>query len=248
VVKAFPITMHILTSWAWVCQGHATHASSVRIEVPKPLVVNSVSATHDGKPLRSAAQTSPELLVLPDLDPNISLDLQVTLADGRIIQGVNLQWFAPVDKGNPDALTDDDRTAIGSLIRDVDDFYNRKDLLLLSGNADRATALVRLVRDTDFESGKGQIVCRIEIWYFENQAGGWAAVRQQKKIVRRDRFKDARTYQTTMAPLRFVETLGGVSGDREKTKVIALTESDINAAPSGYAAPPATQPKERPAG
>src|SRR6202020_696058 len=114
-----------------------------------------------------------------NLSTDIVYDVRLDLADKSVVQGVNLRWYdddpAKADAGE---LTDDDRTAIKAIV-DVPSFYNHSDILALRGTHQRATALVQLVRDKDFYNGSGQIVWRVELWYFEEEFGGWEKVAQQ---------------------------------------------------------------------
>ena len=146
-----------------------------------------------------------------------------------MLQGVDLSWYdeepAKKDAG---ALGDDDREQVRAIVQDVPGFYNKSDVLALRGDHDRAVGLLRLVRDTDFYNGKGQIVWRIELWYFRNRHGGWEAVAQQNKVLRRERFKNAEAYQAATAPLRWVPALGGLkAGKDEAAKVVTVSKEDL---------------------
>ena len=106
-----------------------------------------------------------------------------------------MDWYNDDEaKENAGAITDDDRQQIQAIL-DVPSFYNKSEILALQGDHDRATGLVRLIRDKDFYAGKGEIIWRVEVWYFKYQHGGWEKVAQQNKILRRERFKNRDDYE-----------------------------------------------------
>ena len=109
-------------------------------------------------------------------------------------------------------------------MRDVPGFYNKRDFLRLDGDHDRAVALLRLVRDNGFVNDKGgEVIWRIELWYFKNQAGGWEAVPQQNKVLRRERFPGAAARKAAEDPIRWTRELGGIRvGKQEATKTVTL--------------------------
>src|SRR5207302_1307579 len=121
--------------------------------------------------------------------------------------------------------SDDDREQIRATVQDVQAFENKRDILQLKGDHDRAVALLRLVRDKDFYNGKGEVVWRMEVWYFKNEAGGWSAVGQQQKVLRRERFKTADAYKAATESIRWLPELGGIriGKDEPKRTVNVLT-------------------------
>lgn len=151
---------------------------------------------------------------------------QVRLKDGTRLLGVDLRWYttAPPD---PEPISDDDRTEINELLT-VPSFYDRVVLLHLQGDAHRAVGLMELIRDRDFHAGKGEVIWRAEIWYFEFQNGGWAKVNQQNKLLDRQRFKSADDYAAYLMNLRFVPKLGSSSSTAStRPDVLELVPADI---------------------
>ena len=116
------------------------------------------------------------------------------------------------DKPMPEKpMPDEDRAAVLEIIEKVPAFYSRSELLALRGNATRATALVQLIRDTDFHARQGdEIIWRVEVWQFENQAGGWAKLQQQNRVLTRERFPTRTAFDKRQATLHFDPRLGGI--------------------------------------
>ncbi len=154
---------------------------------------------------------------------------RLTLADGTTVQGVNLDWYDEEEpKPDPREMTPEDRDEILK-ISSIDPFYNKHDIITLSGNHDRAAVLVQLVRDKDFYAGNGQVIWRVEIYYFKNQHGGWEKIAQQNKIVRRERFKTHEAFVAATSKILFLPALGGLKLEKDQaTKVVKI---DALAAP-----------------
>lgn len=146
---------------------------------------------------------------------------QVQTKDGLRLVGVDMAWYAPAPSSAAEPLSDDDRKQIQEICT-VPSFYDRCEILLLQGNADRAVGLTQLVRDRDFHAGKGEVIWRAELWYFEFQNGGWAKVSQQNKVLDRQRFASREKLQEYLRPIRFVPKLAGVSAGR-----VELTANDL---------------------
>lgn len=204
------------------------HANDLVIKLP---------ALPAGTQVKSAVATAPLLkldvegkphgqeilfaMVLPDTAYNV----RVTLSDGTVLQGVDLSWYneEPAKKDAGD-LDKDDREQIRAIVQDVPGFYNKRDFLMLQGDHDRAVALLRLVRDKDFVNDKGkEIIWRIEVWYFKNQLGGWEAVQQQNKVLRRERFASPAARNSVEGSIRWMPQLGGLKVAKDepvKTVVI----------------------------
>ena len=153
--------------------------------------------------------------------------LSVMLKDGTRLIGVDMSWYAPVAeaKAKPGELADDDRKAIQEICT-VPSFYDRCEILLLQGDADRAVGLMQLVRDRDFYAGKGEVIWRAELWYFEFQNGGWAKLSQQNKVLDRQRFASREKYLQYVRPIRFVPRLGGIKASEKGTRV-ELSADDL---------------------
>ena len=136
-------------------------------------------------------------------------------------------WYneepAKKDAGDMDK---DDREQIRAIVQDVPGFYNKRDFLLLQGDHDRAVALLRLVRDNGFVNDKGgEVIWRIELWYFKNQLGGWEAVPQQNKVLRRERFARAAARDAVEKSLHWIPRLGGLHVSKnEPVRTVTLNK------------------------
>lgn len=135
--------------------------------------------------------------------------VQVQTKDGLRLIGVDMSWYVPIAPAaeKPGELSEEDRREIQGICT-VPSFYDRCEILLLLGDADRAVALLQLIRDRDFHAGKGEVIWRAELWYFEFQDGGWAKVSQQSKVLDRQRFASRGQYLEYVRPIRFVPKLG----------------------------------------
>jgi hypothetical protein len=147
------------------------------------------------------------------LQPSTYYDIQLNFSDGSILRGVDMAWYNDDDPA-PGAgpLSDGDIQHLNDILH-VPSFYNKADILLVQGDHDRAVALVRLVRDKDFYSGAGQVIWRIELWYFKYNHGGWEKIAQQNKVLRRERFKTVAEYHAATDKLHYSADLGGLSVD-----------------------------------
>jgi hypothetical protein len=171
----------------------------------------SAVAVAAGVKVQTDGQIDGRTIVFEDLLPDTPYDVRVVLADGTVLQGVDLGWYNE-EPADPEAepIGDDDRAQIKEILG-VPRFYNKCDILALRGDHNRATALVRLQRDNGFHSDAGgEIIWRIELWYFKNQYGGWEAVAQQNKVLRRERFASKAAYDADAGKIRWTPELGGL--------------------------------------
>ncbi len=179
--------------------------------------------------------------------PNTPYDLTITLKDGTTLQGVNLGWLneEPVNP-NVQPMTDEDRTEIYGLVKPDKDFFNKIEILQLSGDHNRATALVRMIRDRAFHSDKGgEVISRFEIWYFRFEYGGWEKVQQGQKILRRDRFKSQEEYEKTIGVIKWVPELGGIKLEKGKNREITLAALPGDKPPASSNPTPSSNSPER---
>lgn len=159
-----------------------------------------------------------------NLLPTAPYQVRIEMRNGRVLQGVDLGWYAAVQDGSPsEPLDEDARREIAGIVTKVPQFYNRSELLLLDGNAQRATALVQLIRDTAFHGDRGgEIIWRVELWYFEFQGGGWARVPQQNVVLRRERFRDREAFERATSMLQWRKELGGIRIGKDEHRRIDL--------------------------
>lgn len=176
--------------------------------------------------------------------PLTKYDVTLTLADGRVLQGVNMGWLdeEKVDPKN-DPMSADDQAEIKKIVETPNkDFFNKIDLMLLAGDKNRAIGLVRQIRDTAFHSDKGgEVISRWEVWYFRFEAGGWEKVTQAQEVLRRDRFPSQAEYEKTMKPVTWVPEIGGIKLAKGESKSLTLTWPPAGASATG-ASMPTSQP------
>lgn len=189
--------------------GISQSAPSLTVVLPESLV--PISASASALKLDTAGKVRGREIVFDNLLPDTPYEISITLRDGTHLQGVDMSWYNEEPSRSPGKpFTEDDLRQINALARDIRSFYDRTDYLQLVGDHDRAVALARLVRDSDFHAGKGNIIWRIELWYLKNQFGGWEKIQQQNKVLRRERYTDPAAYRDATKNLRYVPELGGI--------------------------------------
>lgn len=132
-------------------------------------------------------------------------DLHVETADGRTIEGIDLAWMEArmVRMGEArrrqlgltperrQPFTADDANSVLKWVADWKDFLELKRPLYVCGHGRRATALVELMRTRDFHAAGGAYVWRVELWYFQNEFGGWDRLANTEKMLQRRRCSPA---------------------------------------------------------
>ena len=221
----------------------AARAGDIIVQVPPTTKLTSAIATARQIKLDTNGTINDQAVTFSNVLTDTPYDVKLTRFDGTVLQGVDMSWYteepARADAGE---LTDDDRQEIAKIVTDIHDFYNNKSVLILSGDHDRATALVQLVRDTAFHSDKGnEVIWRAELWYFRNEHGGWAAISQENKVLRRERFTSQRQFQDVTGKLKWVPELGGVRCPAGKPAVTVTLP-----APPVYPATRPAQPAKTP--
>jgi hypothetical protein len=217
-MRGRPYLVLLIPLFLIVHTARAGEGGTLRLELPADTKLKSAVAVASGLKLEAAGKVDGTMIVFEKLLPETPYDVRLTLADDTIIQGVDLSWYNE-EEPKPDAgeLRDNDKKEMMGILN-IPDFYNKKDILIFQGTHERATTLVQLVRDKDFYAGTGQVIWRIELYYFKNQHGGWEKLSQQNKIIRRERFKTQDAYKFTTGKLRFAGELGGLKLDKNQTE------------------------------
>lgn len=200
----------------------STHAQVLTVRTGET-EIRSARAVASGSKTEAKGKIDKREVVFDKLLPGESYDLTLTQPDNSQLRLIDLSWYAdlPPAADAPGPLTDEDKAAIGQILTGIKAFTNKNTILTLVGNADRAVALVELIRDTDFHARKGdEIIWRIEVWYFEFQAGGWAKVQQQNRIVERERFKSADAFEAHRKPLKWIGIEKGLRIEHGKDTVV----------------------------
>jgi len=203
----------------------AAESSSLKLELPAGTKVTSATAIAAGLKLETAGKIEGDPISFDKLLPETAYDVRLQLADGTTIQGVDLGWYNEEEtKADAGPLSDDDRKEMLGIIS-IPDFYNRHDILMYQGDHSRAATLVQLVRDKDFYAGGGQVIWRIEIYYFKNQHGGWEKIAQTNKILRRERFKTHDAFKSTTDKIKYLAALGGLKLDKNQSEKTVKIEN-----------------------
>jgi len=205
----------------------AVRAESLTIRTGE---ADAVSARSIAAGTKTEAQGTVEKgqIVFPKLLAGERYDIAITTRAGPVLRLIDLSWYATLPANAnaepaPDPLSDDDRQAIQEILRDIKTFTNKNAFLHLIGDSTRAVGLVELIRDTDFHARQGdEIIWRIEVWYFENQAGGWAKVQQQNRVVERERFKSADAFEAHRKPFKWIGIEKGLMIERGKASIVEL--------------------------
>ncbi len=168
------------------------------------------------------------------LKPNVKYDITLESPDGHIDQGVDSGWYdsEPADP-NAAPMDDDDRQQIHSILTEIKSFYDRTESLETWGDHNRAVVLVQRIRDSKFHSDTGgEAIWRVELWYLKNEAGGWAKVNQQDRVLRRERFDSTDKMKQTIEKLDWRAELGGVKVEKDQTRTITLEPASAASKPA----------------
>jgi hypothetical protein len=128
-------------------------------------------------------------------------DVCVETADGRRVEGIDLSFVdarmlrlmaarreqLELPPEAPHDFSPDDVKALLMFVGDLKDFMEIRRPLYIRGHGRRATVLLELMRTRDFYASKGEVIWRVELWYFENQYGGWEKLANQEVVLRRER-------------------------------------------------------------
>lgn len=208
---------------------------AMRIELPAKVVPRSAEAVASAMKLKTDGRVEGQTINFANLLPGTPYTIQIAMADGSVWRGVDMSWYnAEPAQADAGPITDDDLAEIRSIITDVPSFYNKSSVVDVAGNHDRATVLVQLVRDKDFHAGANEVIWRIELWYFKFEAGGWAIVPQQNKVLERVRYKSHEAFHAVTDHIKWLPQLGGIRLDKDKP----LTTITVT--------PPTTQPAKTP--
>lgn len=185
--------------------------ASLTLKPPAGLSVKSAVAINPDMKLDIPGKLTREAIIFDNLLPESPYNIAITLDDGTILQGVNMEWYGMEPrKSDAGPISDDDRKEVTTLLTDVKAFENKKNMLMMDGDNTRVTALVELIRDVEFHASGGNITWRIELWYFKNEFGGWAKVSQQNKVLRRERFKNKAAFDAAVPKIKWIPSLGGL--------------------------------------
>jgi len=122
----------------------------------------------------------------------------------------------------PAGATEEDRAWLENFVKEMPAFYDKARVLHMAADHKHATLLVELARTREFHSDKGgEIIYRVELWYFENLFGGWAKDKNTEKVLARVRT----AAEGLEKNWQFLPALGGVAPNvADKPVVITLPE------------------------
>ncbi|MHC4562876.1 MAG: hypothetical protein ACYS8X_08910 [Planctomycetota bacterium] len=139
----------------------------------------------------------------PGLPGDATYDVTIETFDGRNFEGIDLEFVdarllrmaaarrkqleLPPEPAR--AFTKADADWMVKFVADMKDFMDTRRVLYIQGHGRRATMLVELLRTRDFHADKGDVIWRMELWYFEWHSGGWQRVPNQENVLRRFRGK-----------------------------------------------------------
>jgi len=159
-----------------------------------------------------------------DLKPNRHYDITLKQPGGNVIRVIDLSWYSD-EPAAADAqpLGEDDRKQILQVVSDIERFTNNNQILAIQGDSNRAVVLLDLRRDSDFHSGqKGEIIRRVEVWYLKNEAGGWAKVQQQDRLIDRQRYTSPEEFAKLFEKERWLAVPQGLAIQRGKDAEVKL--------------------------
>jgi hypothetical protein len=162
--------------------------------------VHAVSR-HGGKTYPGSFDARSGRFSVTSLPGDASYDVCIKTRDGRRIEGVDLEYADAALQRLADVRRRDlgiasrpageftraDADAILKFVRDLTDFMEIKRPLYVSGHGTGATVLVELLRTREFHSSGGDIIWRVELWYFQNNYGGWDRLPNQERVLQRER-------------------------------------------------------------
>jgi hypothetical protein len=212
---------------------------SISVTVPAGMKVDKAVAVTEKEPKTTLnGIIKDQTITFADPIPGMAYEAMLSLKDGTVLQGVDMGWYSRVpDKANAAELTDDDRQQMKAVFTAGAQFFNVQEATLIKGNHNRAVMLVRLER-ANFHSDKGdEIIWRPELWYFQNEHGGWEKVLQTDRVLRRERFATHRDYHDVVDHLKWVPELGGLKST-PKTPDVKVTLPSNAGVPS---VPPTSQ-------
>ena len=137
------------------------------------------------------------------LPGDATYDVVIQTTDGRSIEGIDLEFVdarllrmaatrreqlgMPAEPAREFTQTDADWMI--KFVADMKDFMDTRRVLYIQGHGRRATVLVELLRTREFHADGGDIIWRVELWYFEWRSGGWQRAPNQERVLRRFRGK-----------------------------------------------------------
>jgi len=139
----------------------------------KPDTVKSVSAIHRADPsVTYPGKLDPKSgqFTVPGLPLDKPYDLVIDLTTGARLEGVNLK-VKPTDfKDGDPPLIKADEVRLKEITKSLSKFEDVHEFLAVGGNAQHAAVVMNKLRTKPFyESKPGEVVWRLEVWFFERE-------------------------------------------------------------------------------
>jgi hypothetical protein len=205
--------------------GAAYADTTLEVRIPEGKRIKSAVAAATGLKMETKGQPAGNIAMFAKLLPQTAYDIIITLEDGVTWRTVDMSWYVQTGARKSEEMDDDDRKQIQELFDGIKGFENKRKMLAMRGDHDRAVVLAELIRDSAFHSDKGgEIIWRVELWYFQNQHGGWEKVPQQNKVLRRERFTSREQFEKEAQCLRWIPMNGPIRIEKDERRTIALAE------------------------
>src|SRR5437588_8129909 len=97
------------------------------LQLPERMSAKSAAAANRDLKLTTPGIVNGATVTFPRLLPTIPYDVRIDLAEGSVLQGVDLGWYTEEPaKKDAGPLKDEDREQIRAIVQDIKDFYNKK--------------------------------------------------------------------------------------------------------------------------
>ena len=204
------------------------------VQLPASETVHVADAIERGSQVIQPGKPDANKATFANLQSGATYDLAIEDTSGHLLCGVDLSWCDPTPADpQAEALGDDDRAAIGAIVKDIKGFANKPSVVRLVGDHDRAVELVNLVRDNGFHSNAGdEVIWRAEVWFFRWENGGWERVANQSRVLRRERFATHAEYQKEIDRVVWTPELGGVRMANSPLMTIDISQPTTTASDS----------------
>jgi hypothetical protein len=141
--------------------------------VDKPDAVKSVAAIYRADPpVTYPGKLDPKTgqFTILGLPPDKSYDLVIDLTSGARLEGVNLK-VKPTDfKDRDPPLIKADEEKFKAITKSLSKFEDVHEFLAVGGNAQHAAVVMNKLRTKPFyESKPGEVVWRLEVWFFARE-------------------------------------------------------------------------------
>jgi hypothetical protein len=149
-------------------------------------------------------------------------------------EGASMDYHRPIlPAPSEQPFTPEDQKWIEDFVKEMPAFYDKARILHLAADHKHAVALVELARTREFHSQeRGEIIYRVELWYFENLFGGWAKDKNTEKVLARARAPADKLEKNW----QFLPELGGIAIDASgKSPALALTLPETPSEKNGLA-------------